>query len=38
MFISRATVKAHLTHIFQKLDVRSRAELAALAARRAGPI
>jgi DNA-binding CsgD family transcriptional regulator len=38
MFISRATVKAHLAHIFQKLDVRSRAELAALAARRAQPI
>jgi DNA-binding CsgD family transcriptional regulator len=36
MFISRGTVKAHLAHIFQKLDVRSRSELAALTARRAG--
>jgi predicted ATPase/class 3 adenylate cyclase/DNA-binding CsgD family transcriptional regulator len=36
MFISRATVKAHLAHIFQKLDLGSRSELAAAAARRAG--
>jgi DNA-binding CsgD family transcriptional regulator len=34
MFISRATVKAHLGHIFHKLDVSSRSELAAAAARR----
>jgi DNA-binding CsgD family transcriptional regulator len=34
MFISRATVKAHLAHIFQKLDLGSRSELAAVAARR----
>lgn len=36
MFISRGTVKIHLAHIFQKLDVRSRSELTALAVRRAG--
>jgi predicted ATPase/DNA-binding CsgD family transcriptional regulator len=29
MFISKATVKAHLAHIFNKLDVHTRAELAA---------
>jgi predicted ATPase/DNA-binding CsgD family transcriptional regulator len=34
MFISRATVKVHVGHIFQKLDVRSRSELAAQSARR----
>jgi DNA-binding CsgD family transcriptional regulator len=34
MFIARATVKAHLAHIFQKLDVSSRSELTALAIRR----
>ena len=32
MFISKATVKTHLSHIFTKLDVHSRAELAARAA------
>ncbi len=36
MFISRGTVKVHLTHIFQKLEVRSRSELTALAVRRTG--
>lgn len=36
MFISRATVKAHLAHIFQKLDVGSRSELTALTLRRTG--
>jgi DNA-binding CsgD family transcriptional regulator len=34
MFISRATVKAHLSHIFAKLGASSRAELAAEAAKR----
>jgi DNA-binding CsgD family transcriptional regulator len=34
MFISRTTVKTHLSHIFTKLRVTRRAELAALAARR----
>jgi DNA-binding CsgD family transcriptional regulator len=32
-FISRATVKTHLTHIFTKLDVINRAQLVALATR-----
>jgi predicted ATPase/DNA-binding CsgD family transcriptional regulator len=32
MFVSRATVKTHLSHIFRKLDVHSRTELSALAA------
>ncbi|CAA9531660.1 MAG: Cyclase homology domain / Predicted ATPase / Transcriptional regulator, LuxR family [uncultured Solirubrobacteraceae bacterium] len=34
MFISRSTVKAHLSHIFAKLGTSSRAELAAEATRR----
>jgi predicted ATPase/DNA-binding CsgD family transcriptional regulator/class 3 adenylate cyclase len=34
MFISRGTVKVHLSHIYAKLDIRNRAELAAEAARR----
>ena len=33
LFISRATVKTHLTHIFTKLDVINRAQLVALATR-----
>jgi DNA-binding NarL/FixJ family response regulator len=33
LFMSRATVKTHLSHIFPKLGVTSRAELAAQAAR-----
>lgn len=33
LFVTRATVKAHLGHIFPKLGVTSRAELAALATR-----
>jgi predicted ATPase/DNA-binding CsgD family transcriptional regulator len=35
MFISRGTVKVHLSHIFAKLGVANRAELAAEATRRA---
>jgi DNA-binding CsgD family transcriptional regulator len=35
MFISRGTVKVHLAHIFAKLSVSTRAELAAEATRRA---
>jgi DNA-binding CsgD family transcriptional regulator len=34
MFISRGTVKAHLSHIFAKLGIGTRAELAAEATRR----
>ena len=34
MFISKATVKTHLAHIFRKLDVHSRIELVAYAVRR----
>jgi len=34
LFVSVATVKTHLIHVFAKLDVRTRAELAAAAARR----
>jgi predicted ATPase/DNA-binding CsgD family transcriptional regulator len=34
LFVSRATVKTHLVHIFAKLSVRSRSELAAEAIRR----
>ena len=34
MFVSTATVKTHVAHIFRKLDVHNRAELAALSARR----
>jgi DNA-binding CsgD family transcriptional regulator len=37
MFISRATVKAHLSHIYGKLDVKNRSELAAKAAQRKSP-
>jgi DNA-binding NarL/FixJ family response regulator len=34
MFISRRTITTHLTSIFHKLGIASRAELAARAARR----
>ena len=33
LFISRATVKTHLAHVFTKLDVINRAQLVALATR-----
>jgi DNA-binding CsgD family transcriptional regulator len=33
LFMSRGTVKAHLAHVFAKLGVATRAELAAMAAR-----
>jgi len=35
MFVSRGTVKNHLSHVFAKLGIASRAELAAAATRRA---
>jgi DNA-binding CsgD family transcriptional regulator len=34
LFVSRATVKTHLVHVFSKLGVATRAELAAAATRR----
>ena len=34
LFVSRATVKTHLVHVFSKLGVITRAELAAAATRR----
>ena len=33
LFISRATVKAHLTHVFTRLDITNRAQLTALVTR-----
>ena len=35
MFISRGTVKVHLSHIFAKLGIATRSELAAEVTRRA---
>lgn len=35
MFVERSTIKTHLEHIYAKLNVHNRAELAGLAARRA---
>ena len=37
LFISRRTVETHLTHIFRKLDLRTRTQLAALHLRTARP-
>ena len=34
MFIARGTVKVHLSHVFSKLGVSTRAELAALATKK----
>ena len=34
LFVARGTVKVHLGHVFSKLGVTTRTELAALAARR----
>jgi DNA-binding CsgD family transcriptional regulator len=34
LFVSPATVKTHLAHVFTKLGVSTRAELAVLASRR----
>ncbi len=37
LLMSRATVKTHLVHVYAKLGVSSRTELAALAVRRGEP-
>jgi DNA-binding CsgD family transcriptional regulator len=37
MFISRATVKTHLSHIYAKLGVKNRSELTAQAAQQRAP-
>jgi DNA-binding CsgD family transcriptional regulator len=37
LLMGRATVKTHLEHVFTKLAVHTRAELAAEATRRASP-
>jgi DNA-binding CsgD family transcriptional regulator len=30
LYVTRRTVETHLTHVFQKLDITSRSELAAV--------
>jgi len=37
LYVSRRTVQAHLAHVFAKLDIATRAQLAAEVTRRAGP-
>jgi len=37
LFVAPSTIKTHLAHAFAKLGVSTRAELAALAARRQRP-
>ena len=36
LYVSRRTVQAHLAHVFAKLDITSRAQLAALATQHRG--
>jgi len=36
LYVSRRTVQTHLAHVFAKLHIASRAQLAAEAARRRG--
>jgi len=38
LFITRATVKVHLSHVYAKLGVRNRSQLAATAAGRLPPV
>ena len=38
LFISRRTVQTHLSHVYAKLQISSRVELAALTAREVGSV